>query len=315
MQTYADGIKNKLQDWVTSGGARSAGESIGSAVADGIKAIADLGKWIADSLTEKGGGNMIKGAIETAVDWIGLGASAVSEFVSGFVGGLSPIGASIYNTIIDAVSGALNMMPYGVGEGLAETLQSSKMEVDWSKKSYSTPSGSGSKSSSYGGGGSYANYDTSRYNIGKSGDVYYLYDKQAQNASGSYTATVGSYSSKKAAEEAAQALTEGAKEAATVDTRTAQSNAVTSNTATKKSTDEIYKATQNYKTTSDSVNTSTLSTYSWINNSLRSTSSTMSSDLKIGSGAILEAGRVSFNWATSFQTWILLSRSRRRFHR
>ena len=304
VQTYADGIKNKLQDWITSGGAKSAGESIGSAVADGIKAIADLGKWIADSLTEKGGGNMIRGAIETAVDWIGLGASAVSEFVSGFVEGLSPIGASIYNTIIDAVSGALNMMPYGVGEGLASSLQSTKMEVDWSKKSYSAPSGNGSKSSSYGGGGSYANYDTSRYNIGKSGDVYYLYDKKAENSTGTYTATVGSYSSKKAAEEAAQVLTEGAKEAAAVDTRTAQSNAATTSSTTKKATDEIYRATQNYESTSSLINANTLYTNNWANNQFLATSSIMSSNLKIGSGAILEAGRVTktnfelggYNW-------------------
>lgn len=134
--TYADGIKNKLQDWISSGGPASLGSDIGNKIATAVKDLMDLGKWIADSLTEKGGGSLIQGAIQTAVEWVSLGASAVSQFVSGFIEGLSPLGASIYNTIIDAVSGALGMLPYGVGEGLADTLQSSKMEVDWSKKTY-----------------------------------------------------------------------------------------------------------------------------------------------------------------------------------
>ncbi|MFA5407788.1 MAG: phage tail tape measure protein, partial [Bacilli bacterium] len=139
--TYADGIKGGLKKWIDEGGPKNLGEDIGNALATGVKAIADLGKWVADSLTEKGGGSLIGGVIKTGVEWLSIGTAAVSEFVSGFVEGLSPLGASIYNTIIDAVSGALGMLPYGVGEGLAATLQSTKMDVDWSNKTYSPSTG------------------------------------------------------------------------------------------------------------------------------------------------------------------------------
>jgi hypothetical protein len=139
--TYADGVKSGLKKWIDEGGPKNLGEDIGNALATGVKAIADLGKWVADSLTEKGGGSLISGAIKTGIEWLSIGTSAVSEFVSGFVAGLSPLGASIYNTIIDAVSGALGMLPYGVGEGLAATLQSTKMDVDWSNKTYSPSTG------------------------------------------------------------------------------------------------------------------------------------------------------------------------------
>lgn len=168
VQTYADGIKNKLQDWVTSGGARSAGESIGSAVADGIKAIADLGKWIADSFAEKGGGNAVIGAIKTGVEWYNLGSDAVSEFVSGFIAGLEPLGAELYNTILEAIASAFSMdIDFGdsaLGKGLnyifrstdtdksiGDYIRDQKVETKWSTTGASAGGKWSTSSSSSGG--------------------------------------------------------------------------------------------------------------------------------------------------------------------
>ena len=68
VSTYADGIKTRVQDLINGGGAATLGYDIGNRIAEAIKSVADLGKWIADSLTEKGGGSLIRGAIETAVE-------------------------------------------------------------------------------------------------------------------------------------------------------------------------------------------------------------------------------------------------------
>jgi TP901 family phage tail tape measure protein len=150
--TYVDGVKNNLQDWVNSGGAKSAGDSIGNAIADGIKSVMDLGKWVADSFTTKGGGNAVIGAIKTGVEWTTLGQSAVNDFVTGFISGLAPIGAEIYNTILDAITAALTIeVDFGEGpigdalnnifrvtgtdNAIADYIQSKKIETKWSAPS------------------------------------------------------------------------------------------------------------------------------------------------------------------------------------
>ena len=337
VQTYADGIKNKLQDWINSGGAASLGYDIGNRIAEAIKSVADLGRWIADSLTEKGGGSLIRGAIETAVEWVSLGASAVSQFVSGFVEGLSPIGASIYNTIIDAVSGALNMMPYGVGEGLASSLQSTKMEVDWSKKSYDTSTGkwltSSYSSSSRGsdiaadtgvartGNGSLAAYWRNgqlMISEGIGSGKYITAEEWAKSAgkSGKYSeediinelklmyGKGGVATSSKDRDQIVGWFREGAKQAAAIETTTTRTNAAVTTTTTKASANEIYKATQNYKTTGDSVNAAMVYANNWANSQFLNTSSVLVGDMRTGSSAILEAGKTtkvnfdlgSYNW-------------------
>ena len=333
--TYADGIKTRLQDWINGGGAATLGYDIGNRIAEAIKSVADLGKWIADSLTEKGGGSLIRGAIETAVEWASLGASAVSQFVSGFVEGLAPIGASIYNTIIDAVSGVLGMLPYGVGEGLAGTLQSTKMEVDWGKKTYNAKTGtwSSSSSSSSGSGSSDIAADTgvARTSLGtlaakwlngqlmisqEIGSGKYItaeeWAKKA-GASGKFTEEDIMTELKKLYGQGGVATTssdrekiigwfrEGEKEAAAIEVAAARTNAATTTTTTKKSTDEIYKATNNYKTASDSVNAAMVYTNNWANTQFLTTSSVLSNDMKTGSSAILEsakAAKVNFDLGT-----------------
>ena len=329
VQTYADGIKNKLQDWINSGGPATLGNDIGNKISTAIKGLLDLGKWIADSLTEKGGGNLIKGAIETAVDWISLGATAVSQFVSGFVEGLSPIGASIYNTVIDAVSGALDMMPYGVGEGLADKLQSTKMEVDWSKKTYNAKTGawSSSSSSSYGGSGSassdiaadtgVARMDSGRLDAmwrgGKlmfseeTGSGKYITAEEWAKAAGKsgkydesdllmeldtlYKSGVPTNTSDR--EKILGWFKEGEKQAAAIETASARTNVAAYNTATQKYINDMNATTNYSKSTQAAANANTLSISAFVNSNLRATSSLVSSDLRTGSSSILEAGRAT----------------------
>ena len=341
VSTYADGIKTRLQDWINGGGAATLGYDIGNRIAEAIKSVADLGRWIADSLTEKGGGSLIRGAIETAVEWASLGASAVSQFVSGFVEGLAPIGASIYNTIIDAVSGALNMMPYGVGGGLAETLQSSKMDVDWAKKSYnpqtktwsaSSPSTvtstsgkslpsdmteeiggargtSGSLVGKYQNGkivlsdevgsGKWTSAEDWAQKAGKAG-----YSESAVAAEIQKMRSSGLAVSKSTEESILEAFRKGSEQSAAIETTATRTNAAITTTTTKKATDEIYKATNNYKTTSDSVNAAMVYTNNWANTQFLTTSSILSNDMKTGSTAILDSAKAtkvnfdlgSYNW-------------------
>lgn len=341
VSTYADGIKTRLQDWINGGGAATLGYDIGNRIAEAIKSVADLGRWIADSLTEKGGGSLIRGAIETAVEWASLGASAVSQFVSGFVEGLAPIGASIYNTITDAVSGALNMMPYGVGEGLAETLQSSKMEVDWSKKTYdaqtkkwsaSSPSTvtstsgkslpsdmteeiggargtSGSLVGKYQNGkivlsdevgsGKWTSAEDWAQKAGKAG-----YSESAVTAEIQKLRSSGLGISKSTEEEILATFRKGSEQSAAIETTSTRANAAITTSTTKKTTDEIYKATNNYKATGESVNAAMVYTNTWANTQFLTTSSVLSNDMKTGSSAILESAKAtkvnfdlgSYNW-------------------
>ncbi len=341
VSTYADGIKTRLQDWINGGGAATLGYDIGNRIAEAIKSVADLGRWIADSLTEKGGGSLIRGAIETAVEWASLGASAVSQFVSGFVEGLAPIGASIYNTIIDAVSGALNMMPYGVGGGLAETLQSSKMEVDWSKKTYDaqtkkwSASGPSTVTSTSGkslpsditeeiggargtsgslvgkyqngkivlsdevGSGKWTSAEDWAQKAGKAG-----YSESAVAAEIQKLRSSGLAVSKSTEESILEAFRKGSEQSAAIETTSTRANAAIATSTTKKATDEIYKATNNYKTTSDSVNAAMVYTSTWANTQFLTTSSILSNDMKTGSSAILESAKAtkvnfdlgSYNW-------------------
>lgn len=340
--TYADGIKTRLQDWINGGGAATLGYDIGNKIAEAIKSVADLGKWIADSLTEKGGGSLIRGAIETAVEWVSLGASAVSQFVSGFVEGLAPIGASIYNTIIDAVSGALNMMPYGVGEGLAETLQSSKMEVDWTKKSYNPQTKTWSASSSstvtstsgkslpsditeeIGGARGTSGSLVGKYQNGKivlsdevgSGKWTSAEDWAQKAGKAGYSESAvaaeiqklrssGLVITKSTEESILDAFRKGSEQSAAIETTSTRSNAAITTSTTKKTTDEIYKATNNYKTASDSVNAAMVYTNNWANTQFLTTSAVLSSDMKTGSSAILESGKATkVNFDLSSKNWV-----------
>lgn len=337
--TYADGIKTRLQDWINSGGPATLGNDIGNKIATAIKGLMDLGKWIADSLTEKGGGNLIAGAIQTAVEWASLGATAVSQFVSGFIEGLSPLGASLYNTIIDAVSGALGMLPYGVGEGLAGTLQSTKMEVDWGKKTYNAKTGtwSSSSSSSSGSGSSDIAADTgvARTSLGtlaakwlngqlmisqEIGSGKYItaeeWAKKA-GASGKFTeedimtelkklyGQGGVVTTSSDREKIIGWFREGEKEAAAIEVAAARTNAATTTTATQKSVTEMNAATDYYKNTHAVTVLDDLNTNAFINSSMRVSSAILSSDMRTGSSAILESAKTAkVNFDLGSYNWV-----------
>ena len=353
VQTYADGIKNKLQDWVTSGGARSAGESIGSAVADGIKAIADLGKWIADSFAEKGGGNAVIGAIKTGVEWYNLGSDAVSEFVSGFIAGLEPLGAELYNTILDAIASAFSMdIDFGdsaLGKGLnyifrstdtdksiGDYIRDQKVETKWSRKgasaggkwstSASSPSSRGSDIAAdtgvarSGSGALVGQWRNGQLMIseGIGSGKYITAEEWAKSAgkSGKYSeediinelklmyGKGGVATSSKDRDQIVGWFREGSEQAAAIETTTTRTNTAITTTTTKQATNEIYKATQNYKTTSDSVNAAMVYANNWANTQFLNTSSVLASDMRTGSSAILESAKAtkvnfdlgSYNW-------------------
>jgi hypothetical protein len=274
-----------------------------------------------------------------------LGATAVSQFVSGFIEGLSPLGASLYNTIIDAVSGALGMLPYGVGEGLAGTLQSTKMEVDWGKKTYNAKTKSWSTSASTpatvtGTGGQSLSADptetiggdrgasgalAAQYRSGKlmvseevgSGKYISMEEWAKKAGAAGYTEqhvaaelqkirASGLGMGKSTEDAILEAFRAGAQESAAIETTATRTNAAITTTTTKKSTDEIYKATNNYKTASDSVNAAMVYTNNWANTQFLTTSSVLSNDMKTGSSAILESAKAAkvnfdlgtYNWVT-----------------
>jgi len=116
-----------------------------------------LGKWIADSLRNKGGGDLIKGAIQTGIEWLAIGSAAVADFIVGFANGLAPLAKSIANAAMDGVAWALGYIP-GVGDKLAEEIKSHKFEINWEapkagKSTFYTPPGYTASSGGYGGGG------------------------------------------------------------------------------------------------------------------------------------------------------------------
>ena len=333
--TYADGIKGGLKKWIDEGGPKNLGEDIGNALATGVKAIADLGKWVADSLTEKGGGSLIGGVIKTGVEWLSIGTAAVSEFVSGFVEGLSPLGASIYNTIIDAVSGALGMLPYGVGEGLAATLQSTKMDVDWSNKTYSpstgtwtaaskapaTVTGTGGQTlpaditkeiggSRYGSGALEAAWRSgelmvSEEGIGSGGNWISMEDwaKKAGASGYSEEALLSELqkmqSSKIAIDSGTKAQIVEAFRAGALEAETIATSSATENAAT------YNYATEYYKKTQAEALANFVATNNWANNETRMTTAGLGTALVTGSSAILESTAASkVNFDLGSKSWV-----------
>jgi len=112
--------------------------------------------------------------------------------------------------------------------------------------------------------------------------------------------------SKSTEESILDAFRKGSEQSAAIETTSTRANAAITTTTTKQATNEIYKATQNYKTTSDSVNAAMVYTSTWANTQFLTTSSILSNDMKTGSSAILESAKAAkvnfdlgtYNWVT-----------------
>jgi len=163
VKTYADGIKKNFAAWVAAGNAKQLGIDIGNAIANAVKDVVNLGKWIADSLRNKGGGDLIKGAIQTGIEWLAIGSAAVADFIVGFANGLAPLAKSIANAAMEGIATALSLasgapLIGGALGDLAETIRSHKFEINWEapkagESTFYTPPGYTASSGGYGGGG------------------------------------------------------------------------------------------------------------------------------------------------------------------
>ena len=168
VKDYYSGIKTSIADWINIGGAKNAGSEIGNAIANAIKDLIDVGKWVVDSIKQKGNGNLIKGAFQEIADWGTIGGDAVLDFIDGFAKGLSPLGDEMYNVIISAVQAAISAAPYGVGQ--SDLVKNAVAELEKTKR---TP-----------------NYGVQTYNS-DTGKWDYEPSEEKRSSSGSYSPITG----------------------------------------------------------------------------------------------------------------------------
>ena len=181
VKDYHDAILSSIKGWITAGGAKNLGSEVGTAIANGVKSMIDVGAWFVDSLTKKGGGNAILGAFQTGVDWMMIGTTAVADFTEGFIAGFgtlaSYITAQLANSIIESAAIMYDALPYGMGSNTASDLRKNKVETpEWSSTPTYTPGG-GWDYSGYTGSPTSKTYDDSSVSqpfVGTSGNMVAL---------------------------------------------------------------------------------------------------------------------------------------------
>ncbi len=115
-----DKFVEDFTEWVDSGGPRTLGENVATAIAKGA---ADLGRWIYDDVKNwwESNGSSLGGAIASVINFAGVAIRAAYEFVVGFASkvlelGKGTIGASILETIGNAMNEAWD----GAGDSLID---------------------------------------------------------------------------------------------------------------------------------------------------------------------------------------------------
>lgn len=172
IKEWYSSIKDSIFDWAKGSGPKELGQSIGEGVVaaikttfelakNGIAAALDLANAIKTHFEQKGGGNIIAGVIQEAKDWISVGTKIAGDIVAGFIDGIEPLAASMYNSIVDAAESAIrdigsqlpdwtpgreSLTGFTVGRWEVETKPTSSTGSGSSQK-YSSGSTSGSSTS------------------------------------------------------------------------------------------------------------------------------------------------------------------------